>query len=126
MNTVIIRFNNDDLFGIGRHAVEPMTWRRESVDSGFAGLNGVVSIDLGRRERKIKQRGCLRAVSVESMLQQIENISAYINGQAYTLVDQDGVSYANVRMDSFVLLEPISASNQASCEYEIMYTQLSA
>jgi len=126
MNTTAITLNNVNLFGNGRHTVQPMSWRRETVDRGFAGLNGVVSIDLGRRERKLKQRGCLRAVSVESLVQMIEDISAYINGQAYELVDHNGVSYVNVRMDSFILLGPITAGNQAGCEYEIIYTQLSA
>ena len=54
----------------------------------------------------------------------IENVSAYIDGQCYELLDQHGVTYANVRMDSFRLLSPMAVGNQSQCEYEIVYTQL--
>lgn len=124
MNGKKILFNNEMFFSIGRHVVIPQSWRRETVDRGFAGLNGVLSIDLGLRERQLKQKGRLIADSVTAMAKLIENISGYINGQAYTLIDQSGYSYANVRMDSFKLSESVTLGNQACCDYEIVYTQL--
>ena len=118
-------FDSHALFGVGEHAIQPLSWRRETLDRGFAGLNGVMSLDLGRRERKLKQRGQLSANSVAALLNRMESITAYIDGQSYKLVDQNGCSYADVRMDSFTLLGPINTANQARCEYEIVYTQLS-
>jgi len=94
------------------------------VDRGFAGLDGVLSVDLGRRERKFKQRGCLTARNVAALTEMLGDISAYIDGQDYELVDQQGVRYGQVRMDVFTLTGPISKGSQASCEYEIHYTQL--
>ena len=124
MNSGTILFNGERLFGGGQHLVLAMSWRRESVERGFAGLDGVLSIDLGMRGRTLKQRGRLSAGSVVAMAELTDDISSYIDGQAYTLVDQNGISYGNVRMDSFKLSGPIAVGNQASCEYEIVYTQL--
>ena len=116
---------DEKLFEDGRHTLMPLSWRRETINYSFAGLDGVVSVDLGRRERKLKQRGFLSANSVRGLAKRIEDISSYIDGQGYQLTDQNGTSYANVRMDNFLLLSPIKVANQARCEYEITYTQLS-
>jgi len=113
------------MFDKGEHTLQPLSWRREAVQRGFAGLDGVVSMDLGRRERKLQQRGHLVSASKASLLQLMELVASYIDGQSYDLTDQNGVFYPQVRMDSFALRGPIRAANQASCEYEIIYTQLS-
>jgi len=120
-----ITFNDKKLFGTGEHKLKPLSWRRESTERGFAGLDGVVSVDLGRRERKLKQQGRLSAVSTAALLKRMEEITNYIDGQAYRLVDQYGTVYEQVRMDGFTILGSITSSNQACCEYEVIYTQLS-
>lgn len=124
MSNTTIMFDSQAIFGAGRHLLQPGSWRRESTDHGFAGLDGMMSVDLGLRERKLKQRGFLSAASIAGLMQLMANISAYIDGQDYTLLDQHGITYANVRMDSFKLLSPIAVGNQSQCEYEITYTQL--
>ena len=120
-----MKFDGKELFGKGEQTLQVQSWRREGVDYGFAGLDGVVSVDLGRRERKLKQQGWLTAESVGALMRQMEEISGYIDGQGYELVDGGGIGYRRVRMDSFALLGSITAGNQARCEYEINYTQLS-
>ena len=105
--------------------MQAMSWRRETIDRGFAGLTGVMSLDLGGRERKLEQRGTLRADSVAALMNLTDEISSYIDGQTYDLIDQNGFCYANVRMDSFTLQGSIEAGKQACCDYEINYTQLS-
>ena len=120
-----MKFDGNELFGKGEHSLGVRSWRREGLDYGFAGLDGVVSVDLGRRERKIKQRGWMTAESVGALMRQVEAISGYIDGQGYELVDRRGVCYGQVRMDSFNLLGSVTVGNQARCEYEINYTQLS-
>jgi hypothetical protein len=124
MSNTTIMFDSQAIFGAGRHVLQPMSWRRVSSDRAFSGLDGMMSVDLGLRERKLKQRGSLSAVSVAGLMQLVESISVYIDGQAYTLLDQHGVTYGNVRMDSFRLLGSIAVGNQSQCEYEITYTQL--
>ena len=125
MSVSSITFNDEKLFGAGEHKLKPLSWRREAIQRGFAGLDGVVSVDLGRRERKLKQQGRLSAVSTAALLKRMEEITNYIDGQAYKLIDQHGTVYEQVRMDDFTILGSITSANQACCEYEIIYTQLS-
>jgi len=124
MNKTIL-FDNQKLFGEGGLTLIPLSWRREILERGFAGLDGVVHIDLGRRERKLKQRGYLSSGSVGTLQLMIDKINNYINGQLYDLVDLYGNLIRNVRMDLFTMTGPIKTGNHAGCEYEIIYTQLS-
>ncbi|MCH9021524.1 MAG: hypothetical protein IID32_02025 [Planctomycetes bacterium] len=121
----VILFDGKALFGDGADVVEAQSWRRETVELGFGGLDGVLSVDLGLRGRLLKQVGGLSAGSVGGLEAVIRGISDYIDGLSYVLRDQDGISYGNVRMDRFVLLGPIVSVNQVRCDYEIIYTQLS-
>ena len=113
------------VFGEGEHVLRAGSWQRKTIDQGFAGLDGVVSVDLGMRNRKLKQHGYMSAGNVRALTELIDAICVYIDGRVHELVDQDGVSYASVRMDAFSLVGPISKGSQARCEYEAIYTQLS-
>ena len=126
MNDRTVTIDGKRIFGDGQHCVRAMSWRRESVERGFAGADGVVSVDLGLRDRKLKQQGYLAADSTKALARVIESVSSYIDGHAYQLVDQDGTTYANVRMDSFKSLGTVQKASQVRCEYEIVYTQLSS
>lgn len=125
MGRSTVTLDGNAVFGNGDHTVKPSSWRRESVQRGFAGLNGVLSIDLGQRDRTLEQCGTLSADSLRSLRALRENIATYNDGQTHDLVDQEGCSYSNVLMDSFVLLGRMSVANRVSCEYKIIYTQLS-
>ena len=126
MNNNIIIFDDQKLFGNGPYTIVALSWQRKTIEKGFAGLDGVLSIDLGMRGRKLKQKGRLVANSATALVKQINTITSYINGKTYTLLDQNGTSYANVRMDNFNPLEPVGKASQTRCEYEIIYTQLSS
>ena len=125
MGRSTVTLDGNAVFGNGDHMVTQSSWHRESVQRSFAGLNGVLSIDLGRRERTLEQRGTLSADSIKSLRALRDNIATYVDGQSHDLVDQEGCSYSNVRMDSFALLGRISVANRVSCEYKVIYTQLS-
>ena len=125
MGRSTVKLDGNAVFGNGDHTIKPTSWGRESVQRGFAGLNGVLSIDMGQRERTLEQRGTLSADSLLSLRALQEDITTYIDGQSHELVDQEGLSYSNVLMDSFVLLGQLSLANRVSCEYKIIYTQLS-
>ena len=96
---------------------------RDSIERVAAGVDGVVSIDLGKRGREIKQVGILRAVSNSVMDDRIEVISGYMDGDTHTLVTSGGEQYQNLRMDSFKITQR-QIAGVVSCEYEIVYTQL--
>ncbi len=97
---------------------------RDSMERAVSGLDGVLSIDLGGRSRKIKQRGVLRAKSRSQMDDRISAISAYIDGDTHTLVISNGEEFDNVRMDAFKVTKEKTSGSGLCCDYEIVYTQL--
>ena len=120
-----ITFDGKMLFDSGQHTIQTMSWKRESFDYRFGGLDGVFSLDLGRRTRTLKQHGWIAADSAAALNQMIEEITSCIDGEVHDLVDAYGVSYANVRMETFTPRGEIKIANQIRCEYEIQYTQFS-
>lgn len=125
IGTSVITFDGKALFGQGVQQLDVKSWHRGQIDRSFAGLDGIFSVDLGRRGRELCQRGQLAQASMAKLRQTIDQITRYIDGQSYTLMDSYGECYSNVRMDSFRLTESIAVGSQVSCCYEIHYTQLS-
>lgn len=125
MNDGRILFDGKDLFGPGEHVIIPQAWQRRRIDYAAAGLDGVVSLDLGRRSRTLRQTGRLSADSVNELQKMIAAIEARSDGGAYELFDRYGTSYNHVRLDGFQQKGPIRRANLVCCDYEIIYTQLS-
>jgi len=111
------------LFDEQQLEIELDSFSRDSIEKAVPGLNGVLSIDLGRRGRKIKQRGVLRARSRSQMDDRISIISAYMDGDTHTLVTTSGEEFANLRMDVFKVNKERAGSGIV-VDYEIVYTQL--
>ena len=99
---------------------------RDSIERVVSGLNGVLSVDLGERGRKIKQRGVLRAKSRSQMDERINAISAYMDGGTHTLVTSGGENYGNLRIDVFKVSKERTDGSGVAIDYEIIYTQLKA
>jgi hypothetical protein len=97
---------------------------RDSIERAVSGLDGVLSIDMGGRGRKIKQRGVLRAKSRLQMDDRISAISAYMDGDAHTLVTSSGEEFDNLRVDSFKVTKERPSGGSFCCDYEIVYMQL--
>jgi len=97
---------------------------RDSIERAVPGLDGVLSIDMGGRGRKIKQRGVLRAKSRSQMDDRIKAISAYIDGDTHTLVTGDGEEFDNLRVDVFKVSKERVSGGGVAIDYEIVYTQL--
>jgi len=104
--------------------IEAESAQRESIERSSAGLDGVVSIDLGGRGRKVRQKGEIRARSKTELNSRVEAISALMDGDTHTLVGSQGETFENLRIDSVsVKNERISGSGVVA-DYEIIYTQL--
>ncbi len=104
--------------------IEAGSFSRDSIERTVPGLDGVLSIDLGQRGRKIKQRGTLRAQSRMQLDERISEISAYMDGGAHTLIAANGRQFSNLRMDSFKVNDERADGAGVSVNYEIVYTQL--
>jgi len=112
------------LFDEQNLVLEPGSFRRDSLERTMAGLDGVLSIDLGGRSRKIKQTGVLRAKSRAQMSERIGSISAYMDGDTHILVATDGEEFDNLRMDSFRVISERANGGGVVVDYEIVYSQL--
>ena len=104
--------------------IEAGSFSRDSIERSVPGLNGVLSIDLGQRSRKITQRGTLRAGSRAQLDEKAAEISANMDGGSHTLATADGRTYSHLRMDSFKTSEQRADGAGVSVTYEIVYTQL--
>lgn len=97
---------------------------RASQERAVAGLDGVLSIDLGVRSRQIRQTGVLHAPSRAAMRVRIRTITGFIDGRTHTLVAADGQVLDELRMDSFKRIAEYPGGPGVVADYEIVYTQL--
>ena len=118
--------DGQNLFDEQQLEIELGSFSRDSIERAVAGLDGVLSIDMGGRGRRIKQRGVLRTKSRSQMNDRISAISAYMDGDAHTLVTSSGEEFGNLRMDAFKVAKERASGNGFCCDYEIVYTQLKA
>ena len=116
--------DGQNLFDEQDMKIEQDSIGRDSIERTVPGLDGILSIDMGGRSRKIKQRGVLRARSRSQMDDRIGAILAYIDGDTHTLVIRNGEEFDNVRMDVFKVMEEKTSGSGLCCDYEIVYTQL--
>jgi len=119
-----VTLDGQSLFDEQQLEIEPGSVSRGSIERTVPGLDGVLSIDLGRRGRKIKQRGVLRAKSRSQMDDRISVISAYMDGDTHTLVTSSGKEFDNLRMDVFKVSKERASGGGVAIDYEIVYTQL--
>ncbi len=114
------------LFDEQQLKIEVGSISRDSVERTVPGLDGMLSIDLGERDRKIKQKGTLRAMSRTQMSERMSAISACMDGDTHTLVTDDGQEFDNLRMDVFKVTNERTSGGGVAVDYEIVYTQLIA
>jgi len=116
--------DGQELFDRRQLKIELGSFKRDSVERAVPSLNGVLTIDLGSRGRKIKQTGTLRARSRTQMDERINAISFFLDGDTHTLVIGDGRKYENLRVDSFEVTGERMDGTCVVVDYEIKYTQL--
>jgi len=100
------------------------SWQRETIERAASGVDGVLSIDLGKRSRKIVQKGVLRAESDEALRSRIDTVSALTDGGTHTLQTAEGQQFDNLRIDAFEMGQKDYSGRGACQEIEIKYTQL--
>ena len=101
------------------------SWHRESVERSAAGIDGTVSIDLGKRSRELVQEAVFRAFNEAELKAKIDIVRQYMDGSTYSLVVQGGRQFDNLRIDSVEVKGKDYNGAGVSCVCEIKYTQLS-
>ncbi len=97
---------------------------RDSVERNISGVDGILSIDLGMREREIAVKGLLRAVSVELLFAREDAIAELIDGQVHILEAADGREFKDLRADSFEVTRQDYSGGGVCCEFTMQFTQL--
>jgi hypothetical protein len=120
----MVNLDGINLFGEGESQIEVGSFGRESIERSAAGLDGVVSIDLGERGRKIRQKGEIRARSKAELDSKVGAISAFIDGDTHTLVGSQGERFENVRVDSVSVKNERASGSGVVADYEVVYMQL--
>jgi len=119
-----VTLDGEILFDDQRIEFELGSAGRECVERSVPGVDGVLSIDLGQRARRVKQKGLLRAASLAEMEEKIESISALMDGKAHELESASGRTMADLRLDSFKITQKETSGTGLCWGYEIIYTQL--
>ena len=113
-------FADDNLFGSGPHKIILDGRRVLKKRTGYAGADGVESLHLGFRGRRVRVWGQLRAASrtaLDSVVEAIED--AILDGTVGTLVDVDSNPYYNIELDSITLTSPYM-ENRATGDVEVI------
>jgi hypothetical protein len=97
---------------------------RARIEKAIPGVDGVLSIDLGERGRKIKQKGRLRAASQAELERQILQIKGFMDEEGHTLRTSAGQEYEDLRMDSFKVTGNFVSGCLVGVDYQIEYRQL--
>ena len=118
-----VTLDGQRLFDEQQLEIRTGSFSRESMEKAMPGLDGVLSIDLGRRERQVTQTGTLRAESRSQLDGRISTISAHMDGNTHTLVTRSR-KFDNLRMDSFKSISEGTDGIGISVDYEIVSTQL--
>ena len=121
MNTTL---DEQKVFDQQQLEIEVGSFSRDSIERSVPGLDGLMTIDMGGRGRKIKQTGTLRAKSKTHLNDRITAVSSYMDGDTHTLVTGDGKKFDNVRMDTFKVKNERADGAGIVVNYEITYTQL--
>jgi hypothetical protein len=116
--------DGQSLFDEQKLVIEIGSPMRRCAEKSVPGLDGVLSIDLGSRNRKIRQKGVLRAVSREQLNLRMAAVSALVDGKTHELVTNDGEQFCNLRTDSFETSQIRFSGSGVEVGYEIIYTQL--
>ncbi len=119
-----VTLDGQNLFDQQQLNIETSSIKRASVERSMPGLDGVLSIDLGRRSRQVIQKGILQAKSRTQMNDRIGAISAYLDGNTHTLTTSNGKVFENLRMDVFKAGKERTSGTGMAIDYEIVYTQL--
>lgn len=120
----MVKLDGVSLFGEAEEEIEVGSVARECVERAVVGLDGVMSIDLGGRGRKIRQKGEIRARSWAELQGKVEKISSFVDGDTHTLAASQGETFENVRVDSVSVKNERVSGSGVVADYEVIYKQL--
>ncbi len=117
--------DGEAIFASGPHTLQIGPWQRKHLRRGFPGLDGELTVDLGRRGRTLTQSGRLQAANLADLQSLVNAIDALDDGQPHTLATAEGRTFSGVLVENFRLTTPLQTGRLAWCDYTIEYRQSS-
>jgi hypothetical protein len=100
------------------------SFRRDSEQRSASGVDGVLSVDLGMRDRKLVCKGALRAQSKAALKEKTDALSLLMDGKTHTLTTNDGQRFDDLRVDAIEIKKQFHNGAGVNCEFEIKFSQL--
>jgi hypothetical protein len=97
---------------------------RAAVEKAAAGVDGVVSVDMGGRSREIMLRGRLRMFSAQSLDAKIEALGKMVDGECHVLGVGGRPYIEDLRVDSVRMRKKAYSGGGLICEFELTGAQL--
>jgi len=98
--------------------------KRQVIERGCAGLDGLTSIDIGFRGREIVLDGLIRAASSEGLDDRLGDIFSLMDGSGHVLSAEDGRKFEHLRFDEIETQECVFGGSGISCKCKLKFTQL--
>lgn len=114
---------NEQIF-IDRQSIQPESWNHARAEKSGPGTDGVISIPLGRRSRRLFQAGTLRAQSRPALDNLVSRIESLAGTGDISLRTERGRTYRDLRIDTFQTGIALYAGTGFLCDFNIEYTQL--
>ena len=115
--------DGQQLFASGPCRVTAGSWQRQAERRGFAGLDGELVLDMGRRGREVIQQGRLQAATAAELLALVAQVEATHDGAEHTLVDAHARVFERLVVEQFDA-GPLMHGRGCWCDYTIRYRQL--
>lgn len=100
------------------------SFTRDAEQRSACGVDGVLSIDLGMRDRKLVCKGALRAQSKAALKEKTNLIFSLMDGRTHTLMTKDNERFEDLRIDAVKIEKQVHNGASTNCEFEIKFSQL--
>ncbi len=104
--------------------IETGSFQRQSIQRSAAGMDGVISIDMGGRARKIRHKIRVRESAAERLAEAVRALAGLHDGAVHTLETDDGQTYENLLITSVRFSRPRHGGTALETEGQIEYLQL--
>jgi hypothetical protein len=100
------------------------SWERSALEKSAVGVDGVVSVDLGKRAREVVVRGLVRAFSDQRLMIRLDAVRALADGACHTLAVSDGRYFDRLRVDGVETGSRSYSGRGVCCEFTVRFRQL--
>jgi hypothetical protein len=119
----MITLDDQEIFSTGPCSLQPGPLQRNIERRTVSGLSGEIILDLGPASRTLILKGWLQAATKADLLQTINAIETFVDGQTHILIDSNNRTWPDVVLEQFEQTSPIQLGRGYWCEYSCQFLQ---